>query len=181
MNATINPVSKAVSAVLSETTVKDITTTIKADRTTANKWKKLSDEIVADGVTSAMLAKVKKGEHNPHETLQYQINTAIFDSFDKDVQELIKKDTKTLSQIDKGIKAYWGKQIASYYGKIARYVVQSEKEAEDGTNARVPKTKEERIKGHIDDALRIAKSLETATFSIAELVAKLTEAKKIIK
>ena len=177
----MNAIIKTATTVLSETTVKDITATIKADRTTANKWKKLSDEIVADGVTSAMLVKVKKGEHNPHENLQFQINTAIVASFDKEVQDLIVKETKSLSQIDKGIKAYWQKQIASYYGKIARYVVQSEKEAEEGTNARVPKTKEERIAGHIADALRIAKSLETASFSIAELVAKLTEAKKIIK
>jgi signal transduction histidine kinase len=163
---------KVITAVMSDSTVKYVANAVSADVTLRGKWKKTSDALISDGITSDMLVTVKKGEDNPHANLHHQVKEVIKGTFTKHVQTCLGKELKVLNDQDKETKRYWTKQVSSYFNKVRTHLENAEKLAEDESSGtitpRVAKTKVSRIKKHLNDVLDILKSLEDAKFNIPE-------------
>lgn len=166
-------------AVLPETTCAYITTACRDDIKVLHKWRKTADALMADGINSDMLVKTPKGETNPNQALHDQIERAIKASFDEDVQLLLVKEPKSLSQVSKGVRSYWIKQVSSYFNKIRQHLKKLEEDGAD--KSRVTKTKKERIQAHIKNALDLVKSFENPDFNATALAKVLTDAQAIIK
>jgi hypothetical protein len=69
------------------------------------------DSLQGDGVKSFMLDKPKQKKANPYPELHSSINSAIISALDEDVQTVLKKETKTLSDMEKGVKRFWMQQV----------------------------------------------------------------------
>lgn len=174
MNATIN--TPILSAELSRVT----TDTCSGDLAIRNKWKFIGESYQAENITSAMLMKPARGEFNPYEKLHGQINSAIDASFSKEVQTLLKKETKTLDQISKGVKHYWIQQRGSLFNKIRGHVVEAEKSGKD-KETRSTRPKAERILEMLGNSRKLAKSMESANFDIKAFDLAVQQAEKIVK
>jgi hypothetical protein len=161
---------KVNTVVMSASTAKFVANAVSAEVTLSGKWRKTSDALISDGITSDMLATVKKGEENPHENLQYQLREVIKGTFNKHVQTCLGKEMKVLNDTDKETKRYWNKQVSSLFNKVRTHLENAEKLAQDEASGiispRVAKTKVSRIKKHLTEAIDIIKSLEDAKFDI---------------
>lgn len=78
------------------------------------------DALQADGVKSFHLDIPKQKKANANEGLHNSIKLAIVSAFDADVQALLKKEPKTLSDMDRANKRYWQTQIASEFAYYRR-------------------------------------------------------------
>jgi hypothetical protein len=81
---------------------------------------KTLDSLQADGVKSFMLDIPKQKKANQFEGLHSSIKLAIVSALDEDIQALLKKEAKTLSDMEKGVKRYWQQQMGAefvYYRK----------------------------------------------------------------
>ena len=101
---------KATNVKLSTATVNAIGTWSGKSREADNAKTKAVDALFADGVTAAMLVAPAKGEST---VLFDSVKVSIVLGFTATVQALLKKDTKGLSEAQKGDKRYWQQQIGS--------------------------------------------------------------------
>ena len=90
-------------------------------------------------------------------------------TFSEHVQKIIAKETKTLNEVDKETKRYWVRQISSYFNKVRMHIAKVENEGE-ANEPRVPKTKVERIKEHLAEAVRIAQAIESPNFAVNDFI-----------
>jgi len=159
--------TKVTPLVLSLKTFELTTLTVKGDYAQDAKWKKLADAYHADSITTAMLELPKKGETSKFADLHTQIKSAIVLSFEKDTQELLAKESKTLSEIMQGTKAHWIRQIGSKYSKIQTHLLKFENvangtaEEKKTTTPKLPKSKEGQVCYYLDLAIRVMQSMET--------------------
>jgi len=105
----------------------ETTSVCRGEAEQGKRWSKLGDHYYAAGVRFSMLegkGNGVEGAKDPrYQALQDQIRDAIRASFDESVQTLFTKEPKTLSQVDKKIRAYyWTTQTTSLFGLIRRYV-----------------------------------------------------------
>ena len=158
------------------------TDVVKGDRYIRNRWDFLSEGYKSEGITAFMLQKPEKGEKSPFEKLHKSIEKAIFESFDDDIKELIKKEPKTLSKVDQGTRRYWTQQISSYFNKIRTHLHNKE-EADNNpdANTRKTKSKRDRILEGIAQIIKTAKGYDSATFDIKAFLSKMQEAENIVK
>lgn len=98
--------------------------TVKADKSKT----KAIDALHADGVTSDMLKAPGKDEPR---TLYESVCIGIVAGFTAPVQALLKKETKTLSDAQKGEKRYWQQQIGSKLKDLRNALARRER-AESG-------------------------------------------------
>lgn len=82
--------------------------------------------LYADGVRPEMLVRPSKGsdtpEDNPHFKLQSMIRADLIAGFAPEVQAVIPKENSALSPVDRNLKDYWLKQVASLFGKVRNHV-----------------------------------------------------------
>ena len=97
-------------AKLSTATVNAISTWSNKTLSTDKAKTKAIDALHADGVTSEMLKAPEKGEST---VLFDSVKVSIVLGFTAQIQALLKKDTKGLSEQQKGDKRYWQQQIGS--------------------------------------------------------------------
>jgi hypothetical protein len=134
------------------------------------------DALQADGIKSFMLEKSKQKKANPYPELHSSINSAIISALDKDVQLVLSKETKTLSDMEKGVKRVWQQQIGSEFAYYRRELKKREERAERENNDKA--TPVQMYFKVLEDALaRLAKleevefSLVTHTKTLKELIA----------
>jgi hypothetical protein len=158
--------------VLSQDSSKTLGDALHADNLAKNKWRKACDALVADGITSAMLAKPKKGETTPHEALISQVEDIVLASFTKVEQDIYAKEPKTLSDEQKVTRRFVQTEKGSRYAKIVRHMVKHESdETEKASGAtRAIKNKVDKIKSKLNDAITLAQSLETPAFDVSDFV-----------
>ena len=157
--------------VLSDSSSKTLGDALHADNLAKNKWRKACDALTSDGVTSAMLAKPKKGETTPHEALIGQVESIVLSSFTKLEQEIFAKEPKTLNDEQKVTRRFVQTERGSRYAKIVRHMVNFEQSMQEPESTpRTPKTKVDRIKAKLDDAIKLAQSLETPAFDVTDFV-----------
>jgi hypothetical protein len=158
--------------VLSESSAKSLGDALNADLTARNKWRKACDALVSDGVTSAMLAKPKKGETTPHEMLIAQVEDVVMSSFTKLEREIYAKEPKVLSDEQKVTRRFVQTEKGSRYNKIVGHMKKHETDEEQkATGApKAIKGKVDKIKAKLNDAITLAQSLETPAFDVTDFV-----------
>jgi hypothetical protein len=111
---------KADTVVIGSKTADLITASTKKQLGVASSKKQTLDALQGDGVKSFMLDAPAKGQKPAYPELVNQIRVAIVSAFDGDLQTLLKKEAKTLSDMEKGVKRYWQMQIGSEFAYYRR-------------------------------------------------------------
>jgi hypothetical protein len=125
-------------AKLSTATINAIGAWSSKSREADNSKVKAIDALFADGVTSAMLLAPEKGEST---VLFDSVKVSIVLGFTATVQALLKKDTKGLSEAQKGEKRHWSMQIGSKMKDLRKALAsrearaKAEMEGSDGAGA----------------------------------------------
>lgn len=178
MNANTNK-----SVILSASLLKLTTDTCRSDMQVRNKWVFLAKSYHDEGIASLMLNKPERGEKSPYEKLHRQVETAIVMSFDGEIQDLMKKEPKTLSKIDQGTRRYWQQQVGRYFAGIRSHIANFEKAEQDEAESktRQTKSKKTRILEGMAQVVKIAKGYESADFDIKSFLSKMQEAELIVK
>lgn len=121
-----NPITKGVKKLRADTVVIGaktadlITASTKKQLGVASSKKQTLDALQGDGVKSFMLDSPAKGQKPAYPELVNQIRVAIVSALDGDLQALLKKEAKTLSDMEKGVKRYWQMQIGSEFAYYRR-------------------------------------------------------------
>jgi hypothetical protein len=121
-----NPIAKGVKKLMADTivigakTADLITASTKKQLGVASSKKQTLDALQGDRVKSFMLDAPAKGQKPAYPELVNQIRVAIVSALDADLQTLLKKEAKTLSDMEKGVKRYWQMQIGSEFAYYRR-------------------------------------------------------------
>jgi hypothetical protein len=121
-----NPIAKGVKKLKADTVVIGaktadlITASTKKQLGVASSKKQTLDALQADGVKSFMLDAPAKGQKPAYPELVNQIKVAIVSALSDEVQTILKKEPKTLSDVEKGVKRYWQMQIGSEFAYYRR-------------------------------------------------------------
>lgn len=120
---------KATNVKLSTATIDAISTWSNKTLTTDKAKTKAVDSLHADGVTADMLKAPGKDEPR---ALYDSVCIGIVTGFTANVQALLKKDTKSLSEQQKGDKRYWQQQIGSKLKDLRNALARREAASESG-------------------------------------------------
>lgn len=128
-----NPMAIATGAlikakVISVEIAKLVTMGTKKSLDTAKTKKQTVDLMVADGIKSFDLDLADKTKKEFCDS----IKAAIVLGFDLDVQALLVKEPKTLGDMEKGVKRYWGQQIGSEFAYYRRALAKREESDQRG-------------------------------------------------
>jgi len=151
--------------------------TLRAESHVAQKWVKFTDMLIADGITSAMLAS-KDGSQELREFVKTNI---VLPSFRSEELALMAKETKSLPEEKKAQKRFLQQQIGSRLGKIERHLKDAEAQSNeaDGT-PKASKTDAQRIQKMLDDLLTKVRKIENPSFDTVTVCALLRDCKKIV-
>ena len=143
-----------------------------------NKWVQVTDYIWSKGMRPVHLdAKRTDTVENRN-----KVRAIVISKMDKDVQKILSAETKSLSQIDKGVKAYWQTQVGSLIGKLESKLKDRE-ELETMTDeqkaAKATKTAHQRLQTMLDEVIKKYQGLEKPSFDVTQCVKHLNEVKKI--
>jgi hypothetical protein len=148
---------------------------IKDESKIKNKWVRVTDSLKADGITSFDLESTKTGEN---EKLRAQVKSIIVSTFSATKQNLLLKDTKTLSDSDKIQKKMAQQDIGTYLGLIEKKLRKAEHDdrvaaglEDNGTGAQESSKSElQKIQAKLDEVLVKLNKLENAEFDLVETV-----------
>jgi hypothetical protein len=166
---------KAKSVGISSTTSKLITQATKETVGVKQTKAKTLDSLQADGIKSHMLEIPKQKKANQFESLHSSIKLAIVSALDTDIQALLKKEAKTLSDMEKGVKRYWQMQIGAefvYYRKELKK--REERESRENNDKATP---EQMYFKDLQSALDRLAKFESVDF---DLVIHTTALKKLL-
>jgi hypothetical protein len=141
-----------------------ITTSTKKQLGVASSKKQTLDALQGDGIKSYMLDAPAKGQKPAYPELVNQIRVAIVSAFDADLQVLLKKEAKTLSDMEKGVKRYWQQQIGSEFAYYRREL--KKREDRDIAGDTDKSTPQQMYFKDLQSALDRLAKLESAEFDI---------------
>ena len=102
-----------------------------------NKWVQVTDFIWSKGMRPVHLdAKRPDTVENRN-----KVRAIVISKMDKDVQKILSAETKSLSQVDKGVKAYWQTQVGSLIGKLESKLKEREEQETMTDEQKVAKAK----------------------------------------
>ena len=139
---------------------------------------KVVDSLHADGVTPAMLLSPKDGA-DP--AFFGSVKAAVVAGFTSNVQTLLDKDTKTLSDSQKTDKRYWQQQIGSKIKDLRNALVKREAQGEDGEARGNVASFEARLKRDLTKYIAQIEKGEAFGFPVAEMLKHLRNASVLIK
>lgn len=128
---------------LNETCIGAVKGFVSAATTAEKKKVGMADTLHAEGVTAAMCTAPAKGEDR---TFFDSLKAAVVLGFTAQVQALLAKPTKGLTDQQKSDKRYWQQQIGARVNDIARALAKREAQDEDGDGANNTSTWEDRTK-----------------------------------
>ena len=138
---------------------------------------KAVDALHADGVTPEMLKAPKK---DADRTFYDSVCAAVVAGFTATVQDLLTKETKTLSDDKKGDKRYWQQQIGSKV-KDLRNMLQRRLDAEEEGGANEKSTLEDRIKRDLTKYITQLQKVEAFKGDVAGVIKAMQSAVAFIK
>jgi hypothetical protein len=145
---------------------------------TRNKWVEVTDFIWSKGMRPIHLdAKRTDTVENRN-----RVRAIVIGNLDKDVQKLLATDTKSLSQMDKGNKAYQQEQVGSLIGKLEKKLRDREEQetmTEEQQTAKAKKTLHQRLQKALDEVITKYQGIEKPDFDVTECVKLLNQVKKI--
>jgi hypothetical protein len=133
------------------------------------------DSLQADGIRSYMLEVPKQKKANPYPELHDSVKVAIISALDEDIQSLLKKEAKTLSDMEKGVKRFWQQQVGSEFAYYRRELKKREERSTRENNDKA--TPEEMYFKDLESALARLLKLEEIDF---DLVQHTTALKKLL-
>lgn len=176
--ATIAKVAPLPPFIFSEDVEKKIGEAFGSEITTRNKWVQVTDFIWSKGMRPIHLdAKRTDTVENRN-----RVRAVVISKMDKDVQKILSAETKSLSQVDKGVKAYWQTQVGSLIGKLESKLREREEletMTDDQKEAKAKKTLHQRLQKSLDEIISKYQGIEKPEFDVTECVKLLNQIKKI--
>ena len=149
-----------------------------AEITARNKWVQVTDFLWSKGMRPVHLdAKRTDTVENRN-----RVRAIVISKQDKDVQKILATETKSLSQVDKGVKAYWQQQIGSLVGKLESKLKEREEQetmTDEQKAAKAKKTLHQRLQKSLDEIITKYQGIEKPEFDVTECVKLLNQIKKI--
>jgi hypothetical protein len=133
------------------------------------------DSLQSDGIKSFMLDIPKQKKANAFAELHSSVKLAIVSALDSDIQALLGKEPKTLSDMDKGVKRYWQQQVGSEFAYYRREL--KKREEREGRENNDKATPVEMYFKDLQSALDRLAKLEELDF---DLVQHTTTLKKLL-
>ena len=145
---------------------------------TRNKWVEVTDFIWSKGMRPIHLdAKRTDTVENRN-----KLRAIVISNLDKDVQKILAAETKSLSQVDKGVKAHWQTQVGSLIGKLEGKLKEREEQetmTDEQKDAKAKKTLHQRLQKSLDEIISKYQGIEKPEFDVTECVKLLNQIKKI--
>ena len=164
--------------VFSEEIEKKINEAYNLEVKTRNKWVQVTDFIWSKGMRPIHLdAKRTDTVENRN-----KVRAIVISKMDKDVQKILSAETKSLSQVDKGVKAYWQTQVGSLIGKLESKLKEREEQetmTDEQKEAKAKKTLHQRLQKSLDEIISKYQGIEKPEFDVTECVKLLNQIKKI--
>ena len=164
--------------IFSEDVEKKIGEAFGSEITTRNKWVQVTDFIWSKGMRPVHLdAKRTDTVENRN-----RVRAVVISQMDKDVQKILSAETKSLSQVDKGVKAYWQTQVGSLIGKLESKLREREEletMTDEQKSAKAKKTLHQRLQKSLDEIISKYQGIEKPEFDVTECVKLLNQIKKI--
>jgi len=149
-----------------------------AEITARNIWVQVTDFLWSKGMRPVHLdAKRTDTVENRN-----RVRGIVISKQDKDVQKILAAETKSLSQVDKGVKAYWQTQIGSLIGKLESKLREREEQetmTDEQKAAKAKKTLHQRLQKSLDEVISKYQGIEKPEFDVTECVKLLNQIKKI--
>ena len=89
--------------------------------------------------------------------------------FTASVQQLLEKNTKSLTETQKSDKRYWQQQIGARRNDFKRAMEKRENVGTDGEAQRT-RTAEQRIRDNLNDVIKVCQNAEEAKFDIVKMI-----------
>ena len=150
-----------------------LTEALKHEDKATRIWVKTTDTIIAEGVTSADLAIVKKGGS---EALRDQVKTVIVATFTAAEQKLLASDVKTLSDADK-VKRRTAQQKIGARFALVELKLRTAEALLKGKVATTATTAIQRIQIKLKEVIEALQKIEGAEFDITEAVKRINAVK----
>ena len=165
---------KAISSIIATAIGQYVGASVKTDKIKV----KTVDTLVSEGITSEMLVAPKKGE----DVVFYgSVKAAVVAGFASNVQALLDKDTKTLSDSQKSDKRYWQQQIGSKIKDLRNALVKRESQGEEGEARGNVASFEARLKRDLAKYIAQIEKGEAFEFAVVEMLKHLKSASVLIK
>jgi Asp-tRNA(Asn)/Glu-tRNA(Gln) amidotransferase A subunit family amidase len=132
-----NPMVKAKASLvkaiaITTKTVDLLTSATKKQLGVAKTKKQTVDALEAEGIKSFMLDLPEKGKKSVYAELHTQMKQAIVLGFEQAEQDMLAKETKTLSEFDKKVKRAIQQQVGSEFAYYRRALAKREAPVVDG-------------------------------------------------
>ena len=103
------------------------------------------------------------------------LRAAIVLGFSKRNQKLLAAPIKSLSEIDKAARRYWGQQINARIGDLKKQVTKRQDGGSDGAGSR-NRSPDQRVRDSLNDIIKVCQQAEKPTFNVTEMISKVKEA-----
>jgi len=150
-----------------------LTEALKHEDKATRIWVKTTDTIIAEGITSADLATVKKGGS---EALRDQIKTVIVATFSAAEQKLLASDIKTMNDSDK-VKRRAAQQMIGARFSLIEQKLRAAEALINGKPATTATTAVQRIQIKLQECIEALQKIESADFDITEAVKRINAVK----
>jgi Asp-tRNA(Asn)/Glu-tRNA(Gln) amidotransferase A subunit family amidase len=132
-----NPMAKAKASLvkaiaITTKTVDLLTSATKKQLGVAKTKKQTVDALEAEGIKSFMLDLPEQGKKSVYAELHTQMKQAIVLGFEQAEQDMLAKETKTLSEFDKKVKRAIQQQVGSEFAYYRRALAKREAPVVDG-------------------------------------------------
>jgi hypothetical protein len=142
--------------------------TVKADKAMTSAL----DTLAADGIQSTDFISPKKTDSGSTASpeLFNSINSAIVLGFAANVQTLLEKNTKSLTDPQKTTKRYWQQQIGARRNDFKRAMEKRENVGATDSGAQRTRTAEQRIRDNLNDIIKVCQNAEDVKFDIVKMI-----------
>ena len=148
----------------------------KSDKAT----KSAVDLLIADGFDKPTdYIGPKSKESTIHIDEWNALRAAVVLGFFKEIQTLLAKPIKSVSDLDKPTRRYWQAQIGARIADFKKQVTKRQ-DGSDGAGSR-NRSLDQRVRDNLNDVIKVCQSAEEPTFSISAMIGKVKEALAILK
>ena len=141
------------------------------------------DCLIADGFDQPTDFVSPKSEGSTIKADEFNaLNEAIVLGFAKNVQTLLAKPVKSLTDAQKTTRRYWQQQIGARRNDFKRQLTKrlDADKPSDGAGSR-NRPLDQRVRDNLNDVIKVCQSAEEATFDVTDMVAKVKAALAVLK
>lgn len=140
------------------------------------------DALIADGFDKPTDYVSPKSDGSTVSVEEFNaLNGAIVMGFNADIQKLLEKPVKSLTDAQKTTRRYWQQQIGARRNDFKRQLTKRlDADNSDGAGSR-NRTVEQRIRDNLNDVIKVCQNAEEATFDITDMVNKVKAALAVLK